>query len=88
MDRENPYAVCLLTLDGFAADTFIPRCKERVDICSVLTHIIGELIIKGKHIGTLLIQCFQTEDGMQSFCQIVKGHRQQYFALWQERLRQ
>ena len=39
MDREDPHAVGLLTLDRLATETLIPCCQEGVDIGGVLTHI-------------------------------------------------
>ena len=39
MDREDPHAVGLLTLDRLATETLIPCCQEGVDIGGVLIHI-------------------------------------------------
>ena len=74
MDGENSHTVGIFTLDGLATDTLIPCREKRIYVGGILIHITSQLIIEGKHVGTLVIQNFQTEDGMQSFRQIVERH--------------
>ena len=67
VDRKNAYAVGGVALDGLAADGLFPLVDEGVDVRCVVLHKLVQLVIEGTQVGTLLIEAFQLEDGIEAF---------------------
>ena len=71
MDGDDAYTFCHITLDGLARQTLVPFLQETVDAGRVLTDVVGQLVVERTDVGTLSVEAFKGEDGMQVFHQFV-----------------
>ena len=78
MDAEDAHTLGLVALDGLAAEALVPLEEEGADIGRVLADEVGQTVVEGADVGTLILETVQFETGEELFCEVVEWETEQF----------